>query len=66
VDVIHPPTHSFDSILNQLLALSPLVGTGAWAGDIGSADDDIRDKALQIGEVELYLTPGDAVLHNVV
>jgi hypothetical protein len=65
-DVIHSPTHSFDSILNHLFALSLLVGTGARAGDIGYADDDGRDKALQIGETELYLAPGDAVLHNVV
>lgn len=65
-DIIHSPAHSFNSILNQLFALSLPVGTGARAGDIGYADDDTRDKALQIREVELYLAPGDAVLHDVV
>lgn len=66
-DIVHSPDHSFDSILIQLFALSLLVGTGVRAGDIGSAEDDTRDKALRIGEVELYLAPGgDEVLHDVV
>jgi hypothetical protein len=66
-DITRSPVYSFDSILNQLFALSLLVRTGARAGDVGSADDDTRDKALRIGEAELYLATGnDAVLQNVV
>jgi hypothetical protein len=65
VQVLRSLLHSFDAVLNQLFALSLLVATGARAGDTGHTYEDSKDKALQIREVEMYLS-GEADLRNVI
>jgi hypothetical protein len=57
---------SFDALANQILILSMMVCTAARAGDLGWAAEDDPYAALQIGEIELYLGPGEAILANVV
>lgn len=63
--VFDPLALLFDGVLNRLLILTLLVGTGARPGDIGYPLEDTPDKALQIREVEIFIESGEAMLEKV-
>lgn len=64
-NVVNESTPSIDSTINELFGLSLLVYTRARAGYIGWVKQDGQKFGLQLREIQLHLTPGEAKMENV-